>query len=103
MEPQPKLQLIVQLDAAAAAEQWENIAAPAGELDEPLAEQLTSFLNVLASETIESVKRIENQVISMQVRPALCCSAASCDSPEQFLITLQLHRAFCAFRVGAGN
>ena len=54
--------------------QWENIAAPAGELDEVLAEQLTSFLNVLASETIESVKRIENQVIGMQVRAALWCS-----------------------------
>lgn len=71
MEAQPKLQLIVQLDAAAAAEQWESIAAPAGELDEALAEELTSFLNVLACETIESVKRIENQVISMQARTAL--------------------------------
>lgn len=74
MEPQPKLQLIVQLDAAAAVEQWESIATPAGELDEELAEQLTSLLNVLACETIESVKRIENQVISMQVRypPSPC-------------------------------
>lgn len=67
MEAQPKLHLIQQMEVAPVASQWETIANGSGELDEDVAEHLTTFLNVLASETIESLKRIENQFISMQV------------------------------------
>lgn len=49
------------------ASRWEAIANGSGELDMDAAEYLTGFLNILACETIESLKRIENQLISMQV------------------------------------
>jgi hypothetical protein len=65
MEAQPKLQLIHQLDALPVAAQWEAITSSAEE-DEGTVGQMTSFLNSLAFEIIDSVKRIENQFISMQ-------------------------------------
>jgi len=66
MEAQPKLHLIQQMQVAPVAAQWEAVANRSGELDEEMAEHLASFLNVLACETIDSLKRIENQFISMQ-------------------------------------
>lgn len=72
MEAQPKLHLIQQMRVAPVASQWETVSNGSGELDEDVAEHLTTFLNVLACETIESLKRIENQFISMQVLTDAC-------------------------------
>eukprot|EP00892_Ulva_mutabilis_P003832 jgi/Ulvmu1/1820/UM119_0038.1 len=80
MEAQPKLQLIQQMYVAPVAAQWEVIANSSGEWDEDVAEHLASFLNVLACETIESLKRIENQFISMKALGIDVDGGASADA-----------------------
>ena len=67
MDAQPKLQLVAQLGLVPVAAQWHSAlpgCSDAGDAD--AAAQLAGLLNVLAFEVIESVKRLENHVISMQ-------------------------------------
>jgi hypothetical protein len=67
MDAQPKLQLIQALGVAPVAARWAD-ALPVAAADPEAAAHVSGLLNTLAYETIESMKRLENQVIGMQVR-----------------------------------
>jgi hypothetical protein len=69
MDPQPKLELIMQLGFVPLVAQWEH-GLP-GQADNGdgrgAAAQLARLMNALALEVVESIKKLENHVISMQV------------------------------------
>jgi hypothetical protein len=80
MDPLPKLQLVMQLGVVPVAAEWEAILSggSAGEGNMEAAARLSALLNVLALEVIESVKRLENHVISMQVCTSQQAAAVGC-------------------------
>ena len=79
MDAAPKLALLSQLGVVPSLAQWERLCGgqegtgrvPGG--SEEAGEKLAGLLNGVALEAVESVKRLENHLVSMQVRssPAL--------------------------------
>jgi exportin-T len=72
MDALPKLELIQQLAVVPVLAQWEEVlrgsADADGDGEGDAAAKIANLLNTLALEAIESIKRLENHIISMQAR-----------------------------------
>ena len=80
MDALPKLELVQQLGVMPVVAQWDAALPGSVELEErsDAAERLAGLLNTLALEAIESIKRLENHVISLQARGDDVSIGASC-------------------------
>jgi len=89
MEASPKLSLIQQLGIVPVCAQWASAGLPDAQQAPNLAIKYARLLAVLATEVLESLKKVENSIVSLQAvgldvdaeagaEATALCSAASC-------------------------